>query len=309
MLNWPRRGGLNVIIDKSVVGKITGDLKDLTLDEAMDTVLAAAGLQSRKLDNTVIVGTPQAMVQLGLNRPIARVFKLSYAHPYDVAMLLNASVFNRGYIPKFNMELKRSGDIAPDPGFAEGGGKEESANNQMTELDTEKRQILGTSRSQTQEGVGFNNAAVDPGTQQIRTFQEVPATYVVDPNGGSTIVVPDVKNRQVLVVGTSEDVIVAEEAIRILDRRPRQVHVQTSLVELTNQGIRQLAANVSTQGKRLICFCIRQCRSTSGSLPARSGRTIEQYCRLRHTSRQSTNFRASNSIYDFAHADSNYSNF
>lgn len=243
-----RRGNLNIIIDKSVVGKITGDLKDLTLDEAMDTVLAAAGLQSRKVDNTVIVGTPQAMVQLGLNRPVARVFKLSYAHPYDVAMLLNASVFNRGYIPKFSQELKRSGDLAPDPGFAEGGGREESNNNQITELDTEKRQVLGTSRSQTQEGVGFNNAAVDPGTQQIRTFQEVPATYVVDPNGGSTIVVPDVKNRQILVVGTSEDLNVAEEAIRILDRRPRQVHVQTSLVELTNQGIRQLSANVSTQG-------------------------------------------------------------
>jgi len=243
-----RRGNLNIIIDKSVVGKITGDLKDLTLDEAMDTVLAAAGLQSRKVDNTVIVGTPQAMVQLGLNRPVARVFKLSYAHPYDVAMLLNASVFNRGYIPKFSQELKRSGDLAPDPGFAEGGGREESNNNQITELDTEKRQVLGTSRSQTQEGVGFNNAAVDPGTQQIRTFQEVPATYVVDPNGGSTIVVPDVKNRQLLVVGTSEDLNVAEETIRILDRRPRQVHVQTSLVELTNQGIRQLSANVSTQG-------------------------------------------------------------
>ncbi|HIA51190.1 MAG TPA: hypothetical protein EYN91_03750 [Candidatus Melainabacteria bacterium] len=246
-----RRGNLNIIIDKSVVGKITGDLKDLTLDEAMDTVLAAAGLQSRKVDSTVIVGTPQAMVQLGLNRPVARVFKLSYAHPYDVAMLLNASVFNRGYIPKFSQELKRSGDLAPDPGFAEGGGREESNNNQITELDTEKRQVLGTSRSQTQEGVGFNNAAVDPGTQQIRTFQEVPATYVVDPNGGSTIVVPDVKNRQILVVGTSEDLNVAEEAIRILDRRPRQVHVQTSLVELTNQGIRQLSANVSTQGNGL----------------------------------------------------------
>ncbi len=243
-----RRGHLNIIIDKSVVGKITGDLKDLTLDEAMDTVLAAAGLQSRKVDNTVIVGTPQAMVLLGLNRPVARVFKLSYAHPYDVAMLLNASVFNRGYVPKFTKELERSGDLGGDPNAVENGLKEDSKDRQITELDTERKQILGTSRSQTQEGVGFNNAAVDPGTQQIRTFQEVPATYNVDPNGGSTIVVPDVKNRQVLVVGTVEDMNVAEEAIRILDRRPRQVHVQTSLVELTNQGIRQLAANVSTQG-------------------------------------------------------------
>ncbi|MCC6978850.1 MAG: hypothetical protein IT343_11055 [Candidatus Melainabacteria bacterium] len=243
-----RRGNLNIIIDKSVVGKITGDLKDLTLDEAMDTVLAAAGLQSRKVDNTVIVGSPQAMVQLGLNRPVARVFKLSYAHPYDVAMLLNASVFNRGYLPDFNMELERSGDLGVDPTAAEHGLKEEAKNRQVTKLDTERKLLRGISRSQTQEGVGFNNAAVDPGTQQIRTFQEVPVDYNVDPNGGSTIVVPDVKNRQVLVVGTVEDCNVAEEAIRILDRRPRQVHVQTSLVELTNQGIRQLAANVSTQG-------------------------------------------------------------
>jgi len=246
-----RRGNLNIIIDKSVVGKITGELKDLTLDEAMDTVLAAAGLQARKVDNTVIVGSAQAMVQLGLNRSVARVFKLSYAHPYDVAMLLNASVFNRGYVPDFNMELERSGDLAGDPNAVEHGLKEESKNRQTTKLDLERKLLRGISRSQTQEGVGFNNAAVDPGTQQIRTFQEVPVDYNVDPNGGSTIVVPDVKNRQVLVVGTVEDCNVAEEAIRILDRRPRQVHVQTSLVELTNQGIRQLAANITTQGSGL----------------------------------------------------------
>lgn len=253
-----RRGNLNIIIDKSVVGKITGELKDLTLNEAMDSVLAAAGLQSRILDNnTVVVGSLQAMVQLGLNRPMARVFKLSYAHPYDVATLLHVSIFNRGMVPDFNTELRRKGETQQETVAQEGGGTKESdrstddySNNQINKPDI-ARTIRGTSRSQTQEGVGFNNAAVDPGTQQIRTFQEVPADYAVDQNGGSTIVVPDVKNRQILVVGTVEDLKIAEEAIRLLDRRPRQVHVQTSLVELTNQGIRQLAANVSTQGSGL----------------------------------------------------------
>jgi type II secretory pathway component HofQ len=53
-----RRGSLNILIDKSVSGKITGELRDVTLNEALDDVLAAAGLQSRVLDNnTVIVGT------------------------------------------------------------------------------------------------------------------------------------------------------------------------------------------------------------------------------------------------------------
>src|SRR5205823_11589147 len=75
-----RRGNLNILIDKSVQGTITGDLRDVTLNEAMDSILAAAGLQSRRLDNnTVVVGTNQAMVQLGLNRTMAKAFKISYA--------------------------------------------------------------------------------------------------------------------------------------------------------------------------------------------------------------------------------------
>ncbi|MBP7578590.1 MAG: hypothetical protein KA794_17895, partial [Candidatus Obscuribacter sp.] len=103
-----RRGNLNIIIDKSCQGKITGELRDVTLDEAMDSVLAAAALTSRTLDNsTVVVASTQAMVQLGLNRPVARAFKLSYAHPFDVAGLLNASVFNRGYLPDFKSQTKR----------------------------------------------------------------------------------------------------------------------------------------------------------------------------------------------------------
>ena len=112
-----RRGNLNIILDKSVQGKVTGELRDVTLNEAMDSVLAAAGLQSRVLDNnTVVVATTQAMVQLGLNRSTAKAFKLSYAHPYDVAMILNASVFNKGVIPDFTKRLstRNSNDNADE---------------------------------------------------------------------------------------------------------------------------------------------------------------------------------------------------
>ncbi|CAN5130921.1 hypothetical protein BH10CYA1_BH10CYA1_56370 [soil metagenome] len=270
-----RRGNLNIIIDKSVVGKITGDLRDVTLNEAMDSVLASAGLQSRTLDNsTVIVATLQAMVQLGLNRPLARAFKLSYAHPYDVAMILHASIFNRGMLPDFNSQLRRrssnevvdstesgrskkAGGAQPD-GDVEVGSKnsntetDKSSNEQdssQTNRPDSNRRVSGSSRSQTQEGVGFNNAATDPGSQQIRSFQEINTDYTVEQNGGGAIVIPDAKNRQILVVGTQEDINIAEESIRLLDRRPKQVHIQASLIELTNQGIRQLGATLNVQGE------------------------------------------------------------
>ncbi|MBI1271615.1 hypothetical protein GC174_14405 [bacterium] len=273
-----RRGKLNIIIDKSVNGKVTGELRDVTLNEAMDSVLASAGLESRKLDgNTVLVGTMQAMVEKGLNRPVARAFKLSYAHPYDVAMILQASVFNRGYVPDFKTVKKLTSNEATKDGDStkrtrESGGVEHSGTVKEQNLKSdedvddqvynvqEEQQVLrdqqpkvvrGTTRQQIQEGVGFNNAAIDPGTQQVRQQQEINADYNVTPNDGGTVVIPDAKGRQVFIVGTEKDMLIAEEAINILDRRPKQVHIQASLVELNNQGIRQLGATLNVQGEGL----------------------------------------------------------
>jgi type II secretory pathway component GspD/PulD (secretin) len=269
-----RRGKINILIDKSVVGKVTGELRDVTLNEAMDSVMASAGLQSRFLDNsTVIIGSPQAMMQLGLNRSMAKAFKLSYAHPYDVAMLLHASIFNKGVIPDFTKQVQtrtsnESGDkndssrqrtAGTSLGEAEKTDSsntdinrsiDEQSNNQTLRPD-QQRVVRGSSRSQTQEGTGFNDSSTDPGQQRIRSNQEINTDYIVEQNGGGTIVIPDVKNHQVVVVGTPEDLILAEESIRLIDRRPREVHIQASLIELNNQGIRQLGANLALQGNGL----------------------------------------------------------
>jgi type II secretory pathway component GspD/PulD (secretin) len=242
-----RRGNLNIIVDKSVTGKITGELTDVTLNEAMDSVLAAAGLESRTLDNsTVIVGTLQAMVQLGLNRPVARAFKLSYAHPFDVAQILQASIFNRGYVPDFKERSKTA--TKGDGGDGDDVTVESEFESQVSR-DQQPKTMRGSSREQVQEGVGFNNAAVDPGTQQVRQLQEISADYIVQPNDGGTIIIPDSKGRQVIVVGTEQDVLIAEEAIRMIDRRPKQVHIQASLVELNNQGVRLLGSTFNIQGQ------------------------------------------------------------
>ncbi|MBY0360207.1 MAG: hypothetical protein K2W82_19560 [Candidatus Obscuribacterales bacterium] len=272
-----RRGNLNILLDKSVVGKVTGDLHDVTLNEAMDSILASAGLQSRVLDNnTVIVGTPNAMTSLGLNRQMARVFKLSYASAFEVANLLHTSVFNRGILPDFQSSVKtRSSNnsmenpkigtqerVEKDAAGVKADAREERSlvRESKEEVDTgtdysfstridTQRNLKGTQRTQVQEGTGFNNAAQDPGTQQIRAYQDINTDYIVEQNGGGAIAVPDARNRQVIVIGTPDDLQVAEECIRLLDRRPRQVHIQVSLVELTNSGIRQLGAHLNLQGQ------------------------------------------------------------
>ncbi|HEY9713309.1 MAG TPA: secretin and TonB N-terminal domain-containing protein, partial [Chroococcales cyanobacterium] len=229
-----RRGNLNVIFDKSVTGTITGEMRDVTLNEAFDSVLAAAGLQTRVMDNnTVIVASPAALIGLGLGRTTTRAFKLSYAHPYDIANLLQSTIFNKGAVPYLMPSKVVQPGVEPDSSLVK---------------DPTTKLIRGTSRSQTQEGIGFNNAATDPGSQQIRASNEITTDFQIDQNGGGPIAIPDVKNRQVIVIGSVDDVAVAEEAIHLLDRRPTQVHIQASLVELSNAGIRQLGANLAVQG-------------------------------------------------------------
>ena len=279
-----RRGNLNILLDKSVFGKITGDLHDVTLNEAMDAVLAAAGLETRVLDsNTCIVATPNSAGLLNLNRTLTKVFKLNYISPWDCANDLTCSVFYRGFIPDFTETYKtrlttassenpktasESREESQSAGIGEGGaqrrkdGKEQNTN--VTESKEEQdagadysfssrldspRNLRGSQRVQVQEGTGFNNAAQDPGTQQIRAYQEVTTDYTVDNNGGGAIVIPDNRNRQVIVVGTPDDIAIAEECIHLIDRRPKQVHVQVSLVELNNTGIRQLGAALNLQGQ------------------------------------------------------------
>jgi type II secretory pathway component GspD/PulD (secretin) len=279
-----RRGNLNIVIDKSVVGRITGDLHDVTLNEAMESVLASAGLDYRTLDNsTVVIGTRNALFNLGLNRPLMRVYKLSYASAFDVANLLWASVFNRGMTSDFTTSIRnRSVNLSRETPVtksaeevlrvsqapAPGGGTQTSKTttlssnsqdqneeneageeqNLLSRPDTQ-RVVRGSQREQVNEGTGFNSGAIDPGSQTIRTTATVVTDYNVDQNGGAAICIPDTRNRQIIIVGTEQDLQIAEEAIRLIDRRPKQIHIQTSLVELTNQGIRQLGAALNLQGE------------------------------------------------------------
>ncbi len=279
-----RRGNLNILVDKSVVGKISGDLHDLTLNEAMTNVLSAAGLQTRLLPgNTVMIATQQAFTVLGLNRTTAKAFHLSYAFPYDVAQILHASIFNRGFLPDFTSTVNKktantgaekvgrvskemSGSKMRAPGEF-GGDKAvdqtetKTHDNASGEIDdttmetkfTSKmdatRSVKSQSKATPTEGQGFQNSATDPGSMQIRSTQEVAVDYIVEQNGGGAICIPDSRNRQILVVGTQEDVQLAGEAIRLLDRRPAEVHIQSSLLEITNEGIRQIGAHLGLQGQ------------------------------------------------------------
>ena len=211
-----------------------------------------------------------------------RVFKVNYASAFDVAQLLWAPAFNRGINTDFTSTVRnREVDLSRESPLSKtiddntraassptaGGGTQISKTTTQisqygirhlgkrsrrrgsyaTRADS-ARPVRGSIREQTNEGSGFASGSTDPGSQTIRSVTAVVTDYSVDQNGGMAICIPDSKNRQVIVCGTQDDINIAEECIRLIDRRPRQVHIQSSLVEIDNSGIRQLGAALNLQG-------------------------------------------------------------
>lgn len=85
-------GGVSIVTDDSVTGKITIQLNDIPFDTALDIVTKTKGLHYQKLDNVIIVGSPDQ-----INRGFGQIniFKLQYAKAADVVNLLGV-IFKDG---------------------------------------------------------------------------------------------------------------------------------------------------------------------------------------------------------------------
>ena len=74
-------GGVNIVADDSVNGKITVQLADVSFQEALDIITKTKGLQYQTIGNTIIVGTKNNM-SAGFGQ--LHVFHLKFANPDDV---------------------------------------------------------------------------------------------------------------------------------------------------------------------------------------------------------------------------------
>ena len=81
-------GNINLVVDDSVSGNITIQLRDVSVETALDLVTKTKGLTYQKISNIIIVGTPE---QIGWNFGNVHIFKLKYINP-DALREIGASI-------------------------------------------------------------------------------------------------------------------------------------------------------------------------------------------------------------------------
>lgn len=243
-----KEGGKNIVIDESVQGTISAELKKISLNEAMQSILTSEELEARIEGNTIFVASRPTMAKKGLNRKFIKAFRLNNSNAVEIAKILEASIFNKGY------KVNDTSGSAPAGGTAmqavttqqQPTGVQPAVNNQQnSSTSTGQSSIVQTKtikgKVETLEaGSGSNDSAAPASEIKLQTVKASTQDITIDNNDGGAIVIPDTRTNSILVSGLKEDIALAEETIKYLDKPLKQVSIEVSLVELSKNKAKDL---------------------------------------------------------------------
>jgi type II secretory pathway component GspD/PulD (secretin) len=181
----------------------------------------------------------------------SKTFYLSHANALNISALLAGSIFNDGN------NLLRLGSSGGGGASGGAGGSGGAANaNTPASLRVEQEDI--------QEGQGINSLGAGGGgggaaggggnsplSQAIVLRGNIKSTQTIQVSGNGPIVIPDTRTNSVTVMGSSEQLAQAEQLIATLDARLPQVSIEASLVEISEEGIREISNNLGISAGEL----------------------------------------------------------
>lgn len=248
-----KEGHKNIVIDQSVMGNISAELKKISLNQAMQIILTSQELESRISNGTIFVASRPAMAKKGLNRRCIKTFKLNNSNPVEVAQILEASIFNKGY----KVDEKAAGSAMAETPAPAASGQAASPDQQAQTASSIGQSSLVDSKTikgkveEIVPGANFGDAGKLASTIQIQQPRVSTQPIQISNNDGGAIVIPDTRTNSILVAGLKEDILLAEETIKTLDKPLRQVSIEVSLIELKKEDINNLGVILNNQGGSL----------------------------------------------------------
>ncbi len=178
-----------------------------------------------------------------MDRPrLSRTFYLSYANALTVATQLTSSIYNDGTSGLLFQGGGAGGGGGQSGGGTSGGGGGGGAQSRSGPLQLPSS--LRVQAEEVEEGSGINNLTGGDGATSsfsgeitLRGIVKSTETIQVSPLG--PIVVPDTRLNAVTVMGTAQQIQSAAELLPILDAAPPQVSIEVSMIEITEDGLKE----------------------------------------------------------------------
>lgn len=272
-----KEGGKNIVVDSSVKGSINLDLRNVSLNEAMELVLMSQELESRISGNTIFIASRVAMSKKGLNRRYVKAFKLNNSNPIDIASILESSIFNKGYDleekeakASSSQSLQQEAGVSPattpqpsgsalpnlsqvnqTPPVQSNAVANQQDSSAVGENGTSSQSKLSKSkelRSKVEiidQGSGFNDAGILAAKIKLQGIKTNFEKVNINNNDGGAIVIPDTRTNSVLIAGLKEDIDLATETIKYLDKPLAQISVEVSFIEIKENDYKDLGVSGS----------------------------------------------------------------
>ncbi len=171
-----------------------------------------------------------------------KTWRLSQANALDVATILSSSLFNEGQPP-----------ILTGSGGSGGGGASGSDTSPSSMRVMAENIAEGTGTSQATQSGGSSSGGGSGSTSVVnnvtlRAKVKENQTIQISPNG--PIIMPDTRLNTVTLLGTAEQIAMAEALIPTLDRKVPQVILEASLIEVSEEGRKEMLYSAAGNGSR-----------------------------------------------------------
>lgn len=316
-----QQGGFNLMMDESVVGNVTIELNNVTINEALQAVGAMSDTLIVKQPGSIFLAIARSAAESkGIERQLSKVINIYYSNARRIADVLNRSIFAQAGGSSSAGGAQQVQTARPDPRtnsvIVVGTAREiELAESAIARLDVPRQSktfylshanaldiatmlassifndgtasfVMGGSsggsastgssggsqaapsglrveRQDVQEGSGINTFGGGSGggsgggttsagfssNVTLRGFAKATDTAQISPEGA--MVIPDTRQNSVTIMGTAEQIALAESLIPTLDAQLPQVAIEASLVEISEDGVKELGNRIGLADGRL----------------------------------------------------------
>lgn len=206
--------GIDIMLDDSVTGQLTLNLKDKTFREAIELIMMNKGLDYTEVSETLIIAAKDIVA--GYKKPVTRVFELKNASAEATKGILE------GYVQEGVINIVA--DARMNTLIVTG------ANEEIEKVEG----IIGTVDKELQTRTfKINNATYE---EEIEAIRNMLAIVIPDPERINI----DNRQNEIIVKGSKEELDNVEIIIKGLDKRAPQIMIEAKIVEITLEGEKDL---------------------------------------------------------------------
>lgn len=195
-------------------------------------------------NSLIVVGTPADIKTVAehleaLDQPRhVKTWRLSQANVLDVATILSSSLFNEG-----RPAIVSSGSSSSSSGS---GGAQNSSPSALRVTAENITEGTGTSQASQSGGSGSSGGTALVNNVTLRAKVKQTQTIQISPTG--PILIPDTRLNTLTLLGTAEQIAMAESMLSMLDRKIPQVVLEASLIEISQNGRQELGFSSGFNG-------------------------------------------------------------